>query len=51
LPLKGGVTWAWAAGLLLWVGVAWRLTRSGLARCEIELRKWYDANQGRKTAE
>jgi hypothetical protein len=49
LPLKSGVTAAWAAGLVLLVAASWWLTHRGLERCEAELRKWLDANQGRKT--
>jgi hypothetical protein len=33
------------------VGVAtWRLTAVGLRRCDADLRRWYDANQGTKAA-
>jgi hypothetical protein len=49
LPLKNGVTPAWGAGVCLLLVTTWWLTRRGLARCEGELRRWYDANQGRKT--
>jgi hypothetical protein len=49
LPLKTGLTWSWAAGLALTSVATVCLTRQGLARCETELRAWYDANQGRKT--
>lgn len=49
LPLKTGLTWSWAAGLALTTAATVSLTRQGLARCETELRTWYDANQGRKT--
>ena len=49
LPLKSGITAAWAAGFAVLVASAWWLSRRGLARCETELRNWYDANQGRKT--
>jgi hypothetical protein len=48
LPLRTGVTLAWLAGFLLVLKVTWLLTRTGLDRCEGELRKWFDANQGRK---
>ena len=48
LPLKEGLTGSWAAGLTALIATAAVLTRQGLARCEPELRKWYDANQGRK---
>lgn len=50
LPVTSGVSWTWAAGLVaLSAGTAW-LTRTGLARCDADLRKWYDANQGHKAA-
>ena len=49
LPASNGVTWSWAAGFALLVVVTVWLTRRGLARCEGELRTWYDANQGKKT--
>jgi hypothetical protein len=49
LPLRDGLTWSWAAGVVLMAAATRWLTRKGLARCEPELRKWYDANQGRKT--
>jgi hypothetical protein len=49
LPLKTGLTASWAAGLMLTTAVAVWLGQQGLARCEAELRAWYDANQGRKT--
>lgn len=48
LPLRTGITLAWAAGLGLTALLTWWLTRRGLRRCEAELRRWYDANQGRK---
>jgi hypothetical protein len=49
LPLKTGLTGSWAAGLALTLLATVALTWRGLARCEPELRRWYDANQGRKT--
>jgi hypothetical protein len=49
LPLRDGLTWTWAAGFAVTAATAAGLTRRGLARCEPELRAWYDANQGRKT--
>jgi hypothetical protein len=49
LPLKVGITTAWADGLVLLLIATWWLTHSGLVRCDGELRRWYDANQGRKT--
>jgi hypothetical protein len=49
LPLKTGITASWLAGFALMLVVTVWLARRGLARCETELRAWYDANQGRKT--
>jgi hypothetical protein len=49
LPLKTGITVSWAAGFTVLLLATWWLTRRGLARCDSELRTWYDANQGRKT--
>jgi hypothetical protein len=49
LPLRTGVTAAWAAGFAMLVVGSWWLTRRGLEQCEAELRTWLDANQGRKT--
>ena len=48
LPLRGGLTGGWVAGFGLMLATALYLSRRGLARCEPELRAWYDANQGRK---
>jgi hypothetical protein len=48
LPLRTGITWAWVEGFVLTVAAAGWLTRRGVARCDAELRRWYDANQGRK---
>lgn len=48
LPVTSGVSGSWAVGLLgLLAAAAW-LTRTGLTRCEADLRAWYDANQGKK---
>jgi hypothetical protein len=49
-PLAGGFGPAWAVGVLLVAAATWRLTRLGLARCDAELRAWYDAHQGTKAA-
>ncbi len=49
LPLAIGITWSWAAGLVLVVALTAWFTYRGLTRCEPELRAWYDRNQGRKT--
>lgn len=51
LPLAGGVNWSWWAGLVLLTGGTVWLTRTGLRRCEIDLRAWYDANQGKRSVE
>lgn len=48
LPFRTGVTAAWTAGFGLTAVAAWWLTRRGVSRCDAELRRWYDANQGRK---
>ncbi len=50
-PLRYGLTWAWAAGLALTGSAAAVMTRRGLDRCEADLRRWYDRNQGRKSVE
>lgn len=50
-PLALGVNWSWWVGLVVLTGGTVWLTRTGLRRCETELRKWYDANQGKKSAE
>ncbi|MBA4067340.1 MAG: hypothetical protein C0501_27250 [Isosphaera sp.] len=50
LPVRTGVTWAWADGFVVALAAAGWLTRRGVARCDAELRRWYDANQGRKAA-
>ena len=47
-PLAGGLNGAWAVGFVLTAGAAARLTAAGLARCDADLRRWYDANQGAK---
>jgi hypothetical protein len=49
LPLRNGLSLSWLAGLLMVALLCATLTRRGLARCDTELRDWYDANQGRKT--
>lgn len=51
VPLKLGVTPAWAVGFVLTTGLAAWLFRTGLARCDVDLRRWYDANQGKKSVE
>lgn len=51
VPLKTGVTPAWAMGFTLTAFAAVLLLRTGMTRCDRDLRNWYDANQGRKSAE
>jgi hypothetical protein len=52
LPLRPGVgiTFAWVAGMLVTGGLTLWLTRSGLGSADAELRRWFDANQGRHSA-
>ena len=49
-PMASGWTWTWGAGLILLVGSSIWLTRTGLKKCDAELRSWYDAHQGQKSA-
>jgi hypothetical protein len=53
LPLRegSGLTWPWAAGLVLTGSATAAFTRVGLARCEADLRVWLDRNHGRKAVE
>lgn len=51
LPLRDGLTTAWAVGLVLTGAATVVLTRRGLSRCEADLRRWYDRNQGKKSVE
>lgn len=51
VPLKTGITPAWMVGFAGTTIVALAMLRKGLARCDRDLRSWYDANQGRKSAE
>jgi hypothetical protein len=50
LPLRpdGFDPLAWGASVLLIGGATAWLTRTGLARCDADLRAWYDQNQGRR---
>jgi hypothetical protein len=45
------VTWLWGAGLLLTGSATAALTRTGLLRCDADLRAWVDRNHGRKAVE
>ncbi len=49
LPLKTGLTASWVAGFDMLLAATWWLTRSGLMKCEPELRQWLSDNQGRRT--
>ena len=51
LPLRTGVgvTMAWVVAMLVTGGVTVVLTRSGLHNADAELRRWFDANQGRQS--
>jgi hypothetical protein len=49
LPLRSGVSEAWAAGAAATLVLTIALIDRGLTRCDRELREWYDANQGRTT--
>ena len=42
---------AWAAGPVLLGGVTLALARTALRRCDGDLRRWYDRNQGSKALE
>lgn len=50
LPAMNAWTWTWPVGLIGTLGLAYWLTRTGLAHCDRDLRAWYDANQGTKAA-
>lgn len=48
LPVRSGITWAWAAGFVALVAATVVIARRALATCDANLRKWFDANQGRR---
>ncbi len=50
IPVRAGVgiTPAWGVSMVLVAVAGWWLTRRGLARCDADLRAWYDANHGAK---
>lgn len=48
LPVSGHLGWGWAVGLVGTLSVTAWLTAQGLAKCDPDLRRWYDANQGRR---
>ncbi|VTU00799.1 unnamed protein product [Gemmataceae bacterium] len=48
LPVRSGITWAWAAGFATLIAATVVVARRGLAGCDANLRKWLDANQGRR---
>jgi hypothetical protein len=49
VPLKTGATLAWAAGFGLALALGVHLLRTGIRDCDRDLRRWFDANQGRRT--
>jgi hypothetical protein len=51
VPMKLGVSLPWAIGFAITTGTAFVLLRTGLDRCDADLRRWYDANQGMKAME
>ena len=51
LPLRDGTNVRWIAAAMVFSTLAWWLSQRGLQRCDGDLRKWYDANQGKKSAE
>ncbi len=46
LPMKTGVSLPWLMGFTLLALATFWLGSQGLARCDADLRKWFDANQG-----
>lgn len=50
-PLRDGVTGWWVVGMLLTISVTVTLGRLGLTRCDADLRRWLDRNQGRMSVE
>jgi len=51
IPLSVGLTPAWAISTTSLAALTVWLTLRGWARSDAELRRWYDANQGRKSME
>src|SRR5262245_4228958 len=51
LPLVSAPDWSWLPGPALTALFTLGLARRSLPRCHIDLRAWYDRNQGKKTAE
>ncbi len=51
VPLKTGLTLINGFGFLLTSGVVILLLRKGLARCDRDLRAWFDSHQGQKSVE
>ena len=50
LPAMNAWNWTWPLGLAGTLALTYWLTRTGLRNCDRDLRAWYDANQGMKTA-
>lgn len=51
IPLKTGVTFAWAAGLFVTGGIALVMIWQGVRNCDANLRRWYDTHQGQRSVE
>ena len=47
-PVTSGLTPLWGVTLIAMIGATVWMTRTGLKKCDGELRAWYDANQGKK---
>lgn len=50
-PTGLGLSWAWGASAVGYAAATVWLARRSLARCDANLRRWYDANQGKKSVE
>lgn len=50
-PVGLGLSWAWLVSAMGYTALIVWLTRQGLRRCDADLRRWYDANQGKKSVE
>lgn len=51
LPLAVGITWPWVVSVIILATLTLWLTAQSNAHADSELRRWYDANQGRMTVE
>jgi len=50
LPASTGANAGWFCGMAITSGFTAYLIHSGLKHCDRDLRRWYDANQGTRTA-